>query len=168
MQTPGPSGEVSCFPAEVKGPEADQGGLEKAHPFSLRDQWFESISLQRRVMRTFYPTSPSRRFQRAIREVERIPDRVHGSALRRSSISFSLSARNTRRTSVVPSSGPARRAKPSASNAFMKRRDPPNQAGLQAVFEDQWGAIPADYHEEAFSTFHEHRAFCDHLARILT
>jgi len=49
MQTPGPSGEVSCFPAEVKGPEADQGGLEKAHPFSLRDQWFESISLQRRV-----------------------------------------------------------------------------------------------------------------------
>ena len=28
-------------------------------------------------MRTFYPTSPSRRFQRAIREVERIPDRVH-------------------------------------------------------------------------------------------
>ena len=49
MQTRGPSGEVSCFPAEVKGPEADQGGLEKAHPFSLRDQWFESISLQRRV-----------------------------------------------------------------------------------------------------------------------
>ena len=40
---------------------------------------------------------------KAIREVERIPDRVHGSALRRSSISFSLSARNTRRTSVVPS-----------------------------------------------------------------
>src|SRR6516225_8867273 len=38
MQTPGPSGEVSCFPAEVKGPEADQGGLEKAHPFSLRDE----------------------------------------------------------------------------------------------------------------------------------
>ena len=37
------------LPAEVKGPEADQGGLEKAHPFSLRDQWFESISLQRRV-----------------------------------------------------------------------------------------------------------------------
>src|SRR5215475_12906076 len=27
----------------------DQGGLEKANPFSLRDQWFESISLQRRV-----------------------------------------------------------------------------------------------------------------------
>src|SRR6516165_4041873 len=52
MQTPGPSGEVSCFPAEVKGPEADQGGLEKAHPFSLRDQWFESISLQRRVIQT--------------------------------------------------------------------------------------------------------------------
>ena len=40
---------------------------------------FESSPLQRRVMRTFYPTSPSRRFQRAIREVERIPDRVHGS-----------------------------------------------------------------------------------------
>ena len=33
-------------------------------------------SLQRRVMRTFYCTSPSRRFQRAIREVEGIPDRV--------------------------------------------------------------------------------------------
>ena len=28
--------------------EVDQGGLEKASPFSLRDQWFESISLQRR------------------------------------------------------------------------------------------------------------------------
>src|SRR5262245_36273049 len=27
----------------------DQGGLEKANPFSLRDQWFESISLQRGV-----------------------------------------------------------------------------------------------------------------------
>ena len=40
------------LPAEVKGPEADQGGLEMAHPFSLRDQWFESISLQRRVIQT--------------------------------------------------------------------------------------------------------------------
>jgi hypothetical protein len=30
----------------VKGPEVDQGGLEKASPFSLPDQWFESISLQ--------------------------------------------------------------------------------------------------------------------------
>ena len=35
--------------AEVKGPKVDQGGLEKANPFSLRDQWFESISLQQRV-----------------------------------------------------------------------------------------------------------------------
>ena len=39
------------LPAEVKGPEVDQGGLERANPFS-RDQWFESISLHRRVQRT--------------------------------------------------------------------------------------------------------------------
>jgi len=37
------------LPVEVKGPEVDRGGLEEASPFSLRDQWFESISLQRRV-----------------------------------------------------------------------------------------------------------------------
>jgi hypothetical protein len=45
IQTPGPSDEVKLLPAEVKGPEVDQGGLEKASPFSLRNQWFESISL---------------------------------------------------------------------------------------------------------------------------
>jgi hypothetical protein len=31
------------LPAEVKTPEVDQGGLEKACPFSLRNQGFESI-----------------------------------------------------------------------------------------------------------------------------
>ena len=36
------------FPAEVKEPEANQGGLEKGSPFSLRNQWFESIKIGRR------------------------------------------------------------------------------------------------------------------------
>ena len=39
-------------------------------------------------------------------------------------ISASLSARNTRRTSLVPSSGPTRHARPSASVVFMKVRCP--------------------------------------------
>ena len=46
------------LPAEVNGPEVDQGGLEKANPFS-RDQWFESISLQRRVRcEPIFPPGP--------------------------------------------------------------------------------------------------------------
>jgi hypothetical protein len=43
----------------VKGPEVDRGGLEKASPFSLRDQWFESISLQRRVPELSVPLVPT-------------------------------------------------------------------------------------------------------------
>src|SRR6516162_10109224 len=66
-------------PAGQRRPGADP--VNGARRMAAGDRWFESISLQRRVMRTFYPTSPSRRFQTAIREVERIPDRVHGSAL---------------------------------------------------------------------------------------
>jgi hypothetical protein len=34
------------LPAEVKGREVDQGGLEKVSPVALRNQWFESFSLQ--------------------------------------------------------------------------------------------------------------------------
>ena len=44
------------FPAEMKEPEANQGGLEKGSPFSLRNQWFESISLQRRVCKPSVPS----------------------------------------------------------------------------------------------------------------
>ena len=54
-QTPG---RGKLLPAEVKGPDVDQGGLENANPFSLRDQWFESISLLRGVCE---PSVPKRR-----------------------------------------------------------------------------------------------------------
>jgi hypothetical protein len=44
----------------------------------------------------------------------------------------------------------------------------PIKLGFERFLRIIEGAIPADYHEEALSTFHEHPAFCDHLARILS
>jgi len=61
------------------------------------------------------PTSPRRKFQRAMRAVVSRPDLVHGSSASSRSISAALSALNTRRTSSRPSpSGPAIRAIPRA------------------------------------------------------